>query len=69
MKKNSWGSDEALTNFEENQNSWVATLIITGETEDIVSRNRAGIINTIQEQTGITTVSDLFPPKLNEPMP
>lgn len=56
-----WGADEALTNYREGAEEWVATLIVTGETREHADRRRNRILAAIQDRFAIQAIVDRFP--------
>lgn len=56
-----FGADEAITNFREGREEWVATLIITGMDRSSAWEKRCKVIDKIIEQLNIDQYIDLVP--------
>ena len=56
-----WGADEALTNYREGADEWVATLIVTGDDRDDADRRCRRTLRAIQERFDIPAVVDRRP--------
>lgn len=58
---NFFGSDEALTNYEPNKKSWVATLIISDENREKAWKKHLMVIEQIKKIKKIDIYEDLYP--------
>jgi pyrrolysine biosynthesis protein PylC len=56
-----WGADEALTNYREGAEEWVATLIVTAETPGDAERRCNRILTAIQDRFAIPAIVDPSP--------
>ena len=56
-----FGADEALSDLERETTGWVATLIMTGETQEEVSQKRHRVLENICETFGIKECIDSEP--------
>jgi pyrrolysine biosynthesis protein PylC len=56
-----FGADEALTDFDPNHRSWVATLILTGRTKTEVVQKHHRVLETIRRTFGLQECSDPHP--------
>ncbi|WP_407309010.1 3-methylornithine--L-lysine ligase PylC [Desulfosporosinus sp. SB140] len=59
--KNFFGADEALTNFTPGRTEWVATLIMTGESNQEAWDRRCRVIQEIVKEIGIAQYIDRYP--------
>ena len=57
-----FGADEALTNYSQGKENWMATLIITGETRREAYQKRSGVIEQICRESGAISCDDPVPP-------
>jgi 3-methylornithine--L-lysine ligase len=57
-----FGADEALTNYSQGKENWMATLIITGETRCEAYQKRSGVIEQICRESGAISCDDPVPP-------
>ncbi len=57
-----YGADEALTNYSNGKENWMATLIITGETRREAYQKRSGVIENICRESGALCCHDPVPP-------
>lgn len=60
-QKNFFGADEALTDFDSDHPSWVATLILTGKTKTEVVQKHHRVMETIRQIFGLRECSDPHP--------
>lgn len=60
-KRNFFGADEALTDFDPDYSSWVATLILTGRTKKDALRKHHLVLETICRTFGLRECSDEHP--------
>jgi pyrrolysine biosynthesis protein PylC len=56
--KDFFGADEALTNYNGKNNSWVATLIITANSAQEVKAKRKEVLNAIMKRCGLISYID-----------
>ncbi len=56
-----FGADEALTDFDPDFRSWVATLILTGKTKEQVAQKHRRVLETIREAFGLRECLDPHP--------
>lgn len=56
-----FGADEALTDFDPDHRSWVATLILTGRTQTEVVQKHHRVLETIRRTFGLQECSDPHP--------
>ena len=56
-----WGADEALTDYREGADEWVATLIVTGETREAAERRCNQVLAAMQKRLDIAAIVDLNP--------
>jgi pyrrolysine biosynthesis protein PylC len=56
-----FGADEALTDFDPDRTGWVATLIMTGEIPEKVTRKRNRVLERIRETFGLKECVDFQP--------
>jgi pyrrolysine biosynthesis protein PylC len=56
-----FGADEALTDFDPDRTGWVATLIMTGEIPEKVTRKRSRVLERIRETFGLKECVDFQP--------
>jgi len=59
--ENFFGADEALTNFAPGRSSWVATLIITGNSREEAWARRCEVIKDIRDYFGLSVYHDSAP--------
>lgn len=62
--ENFFGADEAISNYSENKEEWVATLIVTGKDLDLAWEHREKVIKKIMDTFGISEYRDFIPPKV-----
>jgi pyrrolysine biosynthesis protein PylC len=55
------GADEALTNYREGAEEWVATLIVSAETREHADRRRNRVLTAIQDRFAIPAIVDRSP--------
>ncbi len=63
--KGFFGADEALTNYSPDKKAWVATLINTGSSKELVDQKRASVINKILSEMKISNYIDSHPAAFN----
>lgn len=56
-----FGADEALTDFDPDFRSWVATLILTGKTKEQVAQKHRRVLETIHRTFGLRECADFHP--------
>jgi pyrrolysine biosynthesis protein PylC len=56
-----FGADEALTDFDPDHQSWVATLILTGKTKEEVTEKHYRVLETIRRTFGLQECSESHP--------
>ena len=56
-----FGADEALTDFDPDFRSWVATLILTGKTKEQVAQKHRRVLETIRRTFGLRECADFHP--------
>lgn len=56
-----FGADEAITSYRKDAPSWVATLIVTGDTRECAEENRIRVLAAIQRGLKIDRIVDRFP--------
>ena len=56
-----FGADEALTDFDPDFRSWVATLILTGKTKEQVAQKHRHVLETIRRTFGLRECADFHP--------
>ena len=54
-----FGADEALTDFDPDHQSWVATLILTGKNKEEVIQKHHAVLETIRRTFGLDAGSDM----------
>ncbi|MDA8226430.1 MAG: 3-methylornithine--L-lysine ligase PylC [Desulfitobacterium hafniense] len=59
--KDFFGADEALTNYDQGRNKWIATLIITARNDSEAWNKRCEVIKNIRKKFGITVYYDSTP--------
>ncbi len=62
--ENFFGADEAISNYSENKEEWVATLIVTGKDLDLAWAHREMVIKKIMDTFGISEYRDFTPQTL-----
>ena len=66
LEKDFFGADEALTNYQNKDGNWVATLIMQGNSKEDIAAKKEDAMNHIKHQFGITQVLDTDPPGFNQ---
>jgi pyrrolysine biosynthesis protein PylC len=56
-----FGADEALTDFDADHQSWVATLILAGKNKEEVIQKHYRVLETIRRTFGLRVCSDMHP--------
>ena len=56
-----FGADEALTDYDPDHQSWVATLILTGKTKEEVTEKHCRVLDTIRRTFGLQVCSESHP--------
>lgn len=56
-----FGADEAITNFREGEREWVATLVVTAETQGEAWKKSCEVIRNIMKTCGIRSYRDVAP--------
>ena len=59
-----FGADEAISNYREDQQEWVATIIVTGKDRQEAWQRRCAVIKNIMDKCGISQYQDLTPARL-----
>lgn len=66
LYKDFFGADEAISNYDEAKQEWVATLIVTGQTRQEAWQRRCAVINTIMDKYSISECRDAAPALLSK---